>query len=362
MTRHRNVPDERSPSHGAASPKDTEMSSPHHEAERADENGMATSESPSDSYAQKEFELRNLLREALNDTELERGVRRAIDPRHPTLSRTGILLAEWRRAGTGRPATKLQPMHTPMKDMTDAELNQAFPSIGKPPSKPLLSKWEEHQVRRARDRGQSTPTKQGQHRASSEMGLFGTLPGELRNYVYRLAFVPPADGQPVLIEGSDLICGRSKCIHRSSPIAAPGIASSCRQIRQELMPIYTAENSFKFDAVMVRNRCPASWIRAISTYAAFIPKVTLEVQILTRTPTGTTSIMSDIVLECPAGRGDGRFELTFGAEIPEEKVEISGLEDYVESINDGHARWSASKLGYILGSDELAELVYRCRK
>ncbi|KAF2774302.1 hypothetical protein EJ03DRAFT_322896 [Teratosphaeria nubilosa] len=362
MPRNRNVPDERSPSHGATSPKDTEMSSPQHEAEGADESEMASSEPASDSYAKKEFELRNLLREALNDTELERGVRRAIDPRHPTLSRTGSLLAEWRRAAKGRSATKLQPKYTPMKDMTNAELNQVFPSIGKPPLKPMLSKWEEHQVRRARDRRQSTPSKQGQHKASSEMGLFGTLPGELRNYVYRLAFVPPVDGQPVLIEGSDLICGRSKCIHRSSPIAAPGIASSCRQIRQELMPIYTAENSFKFDAVMVRNRCPASWIRAMCTYAAFIPKVTLEVQILTRTPTGTTSVMSDIVLECPAGRGDGRFEVTFGAEIPEEKVEVSGFKEFVESVNDGQKRWSASKLGYILGSDELAELVYRCRK
>ncbi|KAK4552110.1 hypothetical protein LTR86_010646 [Recurvomyces mirabilis] len=181
----------------------------------------------------------------------------------------------------------------------------------RPPSKPKHNRYRTHQLRHLSPaESQSTTIL-----STTTMGLFALLPGELRNTIYRLAFVPPPSHQPVLITGSDLICGLGACVHHKASVAAP-VASTCRQIREEVMPIFCAENEFRFDAVMVRNR------------------------------------------------GDGRFQVGFSEEIPREKLEASGLEELIGKLNDGGAgeEGQIGKLCAFLGSDELAELVFRCKK
>ncbi|KAK4548145.1 hypothetical protein LTR36_010014 [Oleoguttula mirabilis] len=272
---------------------------------------------------------------------------------HPSFGKAGSQLRKWRNSS--------KDVSTPRKELTYADMHIVFPSVHAPfgPIKPKQNRWEAHQLRQHKSKRKEA--KAGN--AVSDMGLFSRLPGELRNYIYRLAFVPAPEYQPVLISGSDLICGTGACVHKHAPIAAPAIASTCQQIRNELMPIYCTENAFKFDAVMVRNRCVGNWAKSMNTYARMVRKVTLEILVLNRNYAagGTDSLLGDIVVECPADRVDGRFELSFDDKLPKEKVEVCGLQGLVDGLNDGEAGL-ASKLAFIVGSDELAELVFRCRK
>ncbi|KAK5119593.1 hypothetical protein LTR85_007422 [Meristemomyces frigidus] len=297
--------------------------------------------------------LSRLQREADEDEENLRLPTRGISG-HPSHNKAGSQLREWR--------TSSQDMFTPRKELNDANSHVLFPSVYPPfgPMKPKLNRWKVHQLR-STTKAKCNAAKAGN--AVSDMGLFSLLPGELRNYIYRLAFVPEPEDQPVLISGSDLICGSGACVHKHAPLAAPAIASTCQQIRNELMPIFCAENTFKFDAVMVRNRCVGNWAKSLNTYARMVRKVTLEILVLNRNYAagGTASQLCDIVVECPIGRPDGRFELTFDDELPNEKVDACELKGLVDRLNDGEAG-AASKLSFIVGSDELAELVYRCRK
>lgn len=264
---------------------------------------------------------------------------------------------------------------TPRNRLTDQDMDNVFRPItdaATTPSKSKPNRWKAHQLRHAQHNARATKsktktTKAGTSgRASSDMGLFSLLPGELRNSIYRLAFVPAPEDQPVLVTGSDLICGRGACVHKRAPIAAPGMASTCRQIRNELMPIYCAENTFKLDAVMVRNRCAGNWVRALNIYARMVRKITLENLVLDRNLLvgGTDSKVCEIVVECPVGRKekDGRFELVFDEGLPKEKVDAAGLGKVVEKLNDGVATGVGSNRPWMLGSEELGELVYRCRK
>lgn len=310
---------------------------------------MDESPSPATSTdsSKPESTLAKLQREAENSNDI---------PLHPTYgSRSGDKLRAWREAA-------VEHEWTPRKELTDVNMDDIFPSIDGPsgPSKPKLNRWQAHQVRQIKSKRKRAKSAKAAN-ADSSMGLFDLLPGELRNYIYRLAFVP--DKQPVVVAGSDLVCGRGACVHKRASMAAPAIASTCQQIRNELMPIFCAENAFRFDAVMVRNRCAWSWVKTINTYARLIKKVVLEILVLNRNwlAGGTDSQLCEISIECPAGRSDGKFEMSFDAKLPQEKVDECGLKALVQRLNDGESGW-ASKLAWIVGSDELAELVYRCKK
>ncbi|KAK3112070.1 hypothetical protein LTR53_012048 [Teratosphaeriaceae sp. CCFEE 6253] len=226
------------------------------------------------------------------------------------------------------------------------------------PAKPRLNRWKAHQLRQTK-----TKRAKKESNAVSDMGLFGLLPGELRNFIYRLAFVPPTAEQPVVIAGSDLICGRGACVHKLAAVAAPAIASSCSQLRNEIMPIFAAENEFRLDAVMVRNRCAAFWAKSLNTYARLVKKVTLEVLIQTRIRTaigGTDNQVGEITITCPVGSADGRFAVACTANISKANLDTSQLLPLVERLNNDEVgeRGRASKLAFILGSDELADLVF----
>ncbi|KAK3678441.1 hypothetical protein LTR78_001738 [Recurvomyces mirabilis] len=216
------------------------------------------------------------------------------------------------------------------------------PEIARRPSKLKHNRYQTHQLRHlSSTKSQSTTLLS----LSTMMGLFALLPGELRNTIYRLAFVPPPSHQPVQITGSDLICGLGACVHSKASVAAPGMASTCKKVREELMPIYCAENEFGFDAVMVRNRCVGAWLKGLGGYAGLVRRVGVDVLVLERRGGvgggggGMVGRMGRIRVECPIARGDGRFEVGFSEIIPREKLEASELE-----------------------GDELAELVFRCKK
>jgi len=303
--------------------------------------------SPGDHSSPENDALAKLQREA--DEEGEYDDLQPLAASHPSFSKAGQQLSAWR---------------TYTRRLTDANVDDAFPDLGVnlTPSKPRLNRWTAHQLRQTKEKRK--PEKGTGGHAVSDMGLFSRLPGELRNYIYRLAFVAAPEDQPVLIEGSDLVCGTGACVHKRAPVAAPGIASTCQQIRNELMPIFCAENTFKFNAAMVRNRCVGNWVRSMNTYARMIRRITLEILVLDRNGAGggTDSQTCDIVLGCPVANEDWRFELSFDKGLPKEKVDASGLKPLVEKLNDGQKRGQASKLVTILQSEPLAELVYRCRK
>ncbi|TKA31392.1 hypothetical protein B0A50_02238 [Salinomyces thailandicus] len=306
--------------------------------------------------------LTRLQREAEEDTDYQQIQELASRPQGALSESTaGKQLAKWRKVSTD----------TPHRHLTDESISSAFPAIHEvaAPSKPRVNRWEAHQVRQANSKGHYVRDTEEQGtggKANSDMGYFNRLPGELRNVIYRYAFVPSPADQPVLLSGSDLVCGTGACVHQKLPIAAPGIASTCKQIRNELLPIFVTENGFRFDAVMVRNRCAGNWVKALNCYARMLKKVTLEVQVFERDfrrgAWRTKHRMCALVLEMPAGRADERFVVGFG-ELPAEKVELSGLKRKIEGLNDGlGVVGQASKLAAVLFSEELAELVFRCRK
>ncbi|KAK4960137.1 hypothetical protein LTR10_003028 [Elasticomyces elasticus] len=326
--------------------------------------GMSESHSPTPSPDSLQDALNELQREANENGEnYDYGYLTALS------TKSGAQLRAWRKAeeeeGPSTPGSRMawDDMHAmfPSIHPDESESMQGVLLSASAPAKPRLNRWKAHQLRQTKELRAKKESN-----AVSDMGLFSLLPGELRNFIYRLAFVPPPEEQPVLISGSDLVCGLGACIHKRAPIAAPAIASTCSQIRNELMPIYTTECEFRFDAVMVRNRCVHSWVLSMNTYARLITKVTLEVLQLTRNGPGlgTDSQLGTITIECPAGRSDGRFEIAFSTHIPKEKIDDSKLVELVRGLNeDADAkRGRASKLAFIMGSDELAELVFRCKK
>jgi len=305
----------------------------------------------------KESALTKLEREAeqdssndINDIDLKKLV-------HPSYCRSAMEMREWRYA---RPMCTYTPVKRGIAEMQG--LDHIFPQIQGKPRKRKLNCWKEYQLgSTGEDREPENNEKAG---AFSDMGLFGSLPGELRNHIYRIAFVPPAEEQPLIITGSDLVCGTGECVHRKATTAAPAMASTCRQIRQEIMPIFCAENSFKFDTVMVRNRCVGNWIKAMNTYAHFISEFVLEVMVLDRDwiTGGTSTSIQQVFVQCPAGRDDGRFAVSFSDQMPKCAVRDSKIKKFVEKLNDGEPRGRGSMMAFVGQSDELAELVYRCRK
>ncbi|KAK0305580.1 hypothetical protein LTR01_006727 [Friedmanniomyces endolithicus] len=326
---------------------------------------MSATTSP-ESGSESESALDRLEREAEEDSEND--LQDLVTYHHDSSAK----LKAWRKAE----ATDLS---TPRSQMAWEDMDIMFPSIPRDgnntndtvmrdahalpaaPTKPKPNRWTTHQFRQT----EAKPVKKESY-GVSDMGLFSLLAGELRNLIYRLAFVPSPENQPVLIAGSDLICGRGACVHHLAPVAAPGMASTCHQIRNEVLPIYVAENEFRFDAAMVRNRCVAAWVRCLDCYAGMVRKVTLEVLVLRRDVlgVGTESEMGEVGVECPVARGDGRFEVVFSGGIPRHKVESSKVLELVERVNgeDVGEGGRARRLASIVGCDELAEMIFRCKK
>ncbi|KAI6907601.1 hypothetical protein KC318_g5529 [Hortaea werneckii] len=341
----------------------------------------STPSSASSTSSNTSEKLRSLQHEAENASDYEEPSPLKIGLHGPiSSSKASQQLAKWRK--TSRQATPrryLEDSDSPAVILDGAEVA---------PRKSKLNRWEAHQLRQVQARNEEgglmpaplrvdgKKGKEAEQFTPSNMGLLARLPGEMRNVVYRYALVEPSDPitgqpQPVRLSGPDLICGRGPCVHRNLSGAAPGIASTCRQIQKEVMGIWVGENEFLFDAVMVRNRCAGNWVKALGHYACLLKKVRLEIQVLVRPASSgaqgqcTKQESVEIEVELPAGREDGRFEMSVEGKVPSKgKSEEKELREKVECLNEGEGgvQGQAADLAVLLYSEELAELVFQCRK
>ncbi|KAI6879233.1 hypothetical protein KC363_g7767 [Hortaea werneckii] len=332
--------------------------------------------------------LRSLQHEAENASDYEEPSPLKIGLHGPiSNSKASRQLAKWRKTSHHHHRTT-----TSRRDLEDSGFATVEVNGAEAPTRESnLNRWEAHQLHQVQARhdeagiipaplrnNDGKGKKKAEPFKTSDMGLFARLPGEMRNVIYRYALVSPPDpltGQahPVRLSGSDLICGRGPCEHGTLRGAAPGIASTCRQIRREVMGIWVRENEFGFDSVMVRNRCAGNWVKALGgQYACLLKKVRLEIQVLVRPASGgaegqycTKLEMVEVAVELPAGREDGRFEVSVEGEVPaKSKNEEKGLREKVDLLNDGEegVQGQADNLAALLFSEELAELVFKCRK
>ena len=205
---------------------------------------------------------------------------------------------------------------------------------------------------------------------SSDMGLFARLPGELRNRIYRFALVE-GDNTPFLISMQKETCNLGACIHMRMPTAVPGILNVCQQIRAESMPIFIAENSFKFDAEIVKARCVANWLRVIGSYGALLSKVILDV-VSWEVPRGVRAVSNEKVgvhyemaLRWKTFPQD-RWSLHMDTELVAKAASETGvLHEYVDKLNMEMERAGKAKevaLRDFVWSDWLAHCVWICRK
>lgn len=204
----------------------------------------------------------------------------------------------------------------------------------------------------------------------SDMGLFTLLPGELRNRIYRFALVE-GDDEPFLVSMAKETCNLGPCGHMKMPTAVPGILSACKQIRGEAMPIFVAENSFKFDAELVKARCVANWLRVIGPYGELLSKVVLDI-VCWEVPvnshprsTQKVGVHYEMVLQWERVKGEGRWTLDTAQEIAEKAAsEYSVLDTYVDRLSKKVKQGTAKEVALreFVWSDWLAKLVYVCRK
>lgn len=203
----------------------------------------------------------------------------------------------------------------------------------------------------------------------SDMGLFASLPGELRNRIYRFALVE-GDRKPFTVTMEPETCNLGACIHMRLPTALPGILSTCAQIRAEAMPIFIAENSFKFDAEVVKARCVANWLRVIGHYGCLLSKVVLDVVSwevpanLRMTSTAKMGVHYEMTLRWKTWPSD-RWSLMVDEGIRSKaSKEVEVLEGYVWTLNEeiGKGKAKEEVLRAFVWSDWLANCVYLCRK
>lgn len=113
---------------------------------------------------------------------------------------------------------------------------------------------------------------------TSNIGIFSKLPGEIRNRIYRLAVTEP-ESKPVSVEMKPGTCTHGACLHSKVSINMPGIASTCRQLRWEVAPIFLAENTgFAFDDEVVRQCCVNNYLRTLGSYVDLIKQFSFKLK------------------------------------------------------------------------------------
>ena len=149
-----------------------------------------------------------------------------------------------------------------------------------PPSKilmkPKAKAYTNYQLRRSADAVDDTG---GRALPLEHLGQFGMLPAELRNQIYRLALLTPSLAEPYEVEVKLGTCALGLCTHAKLETGVPGLLNTCQQVRAEALPIFCGENTFKFTAKCVRERCAANWLRALGEHAARIPSVSIIIEV-----------------------------------------------------------------------------------
>ena len=209
----------------------------------------------------------------------------------------------------------------------------------------------------------------------SHLGLFALLPGELRNRVYRNTVLTELP-EPFLIALQPGTCSLGPCVHSKLPTAVPGLLSACRQIRHEAMPIFCAENTFKFDDKTVRERCVGNWLRCLGPYGRLLPAITLEILVWEPMwPNSTEKIGRPYQVKIECNREEGLNPITLPHLLVDPEIRLKEksmcdqlLEHMVKlrarAVHGEGERSEALEglLHEFVSSDWLAELVYRCKK
>lgn len=229
-------------------------------------------------------------------------------------------------------------------------------------SNPAFAKYWEWQVERVAAMENDTPVLREVR--LSNMGLLALLPGELRNRIYRLALLEK-DG-PFIIIGQPNQCTLGPCAHMKLSTAAPGILNTCRQIRHEAMPIFLAENTLKFDARTVRDRCTANFLRAIGPYGRFIRQVSLEIIVWVVAGRNLLQMSHpyEITIDCPSPHAPVfTMETDPAIRVPKRKVVVEQVVAHMAKLNELVEMERKERLLLeFVRSDLLADLVYQCNK
>lgn len=84
-----------------------------------------------------------------------------------------------------------------------------------------------------------------EHHGLAEISRLQSLPAELRNHIYQLAVVHERSVDAAVHATGSESTGLSPC-HWRFDCVQPALAATCRQIRNEILPIYYGENVFRF--------------------------------------------------------------------------------------------------------------------
>lgn len=210
----------------------------------------------------------------------------------------------------------------------------------------------------------ATPTKADYDmtEVSSDIGVFSKLPGEIRNHIYRLAVIEP-ESNPVKIEMQPKTCSIGECLHNRASYNLPGIASTCRQLRNEVAPIFLTENTaFHFDDGVVQQCCVNNFLRTLGPYVNMIR----QFNFLLKRPiwNGDTFIQYldyTFTLSPPTSK-DGNFTLHQWEEGDRLMCHCQ-LDGVVQQMNMRKSEKSISKsVMAFVDSDEFADFVWKARK
>ncbi|KAF2171679.1 hypothetical protein M409DRAFT_50343 [Zasmidium cellare ATCC 36951] len=196
----------------------------------------------------------------------------------------------------------------------------------------------------------------------SDIGTLSKLPAEVRNQIYRLAVVEP-ESNPVKIEMQPKTCSLGTCLHNKASYNLPGIASTCKQLRWEVAPIFLVENTaFTFDDSVVQQCCVNNYIRTLGPFVDIIP----QFDFLLKRPiwahdTFLEYLTYNFTLTPPKGE-DGVFALTQG-EAGDRKICQCQLNRLVRHLNARQVKLSIGEwVKEFVDSDEFSDFVWRTRK
>ncbi|KAK4499141.1 hypothetical protein PRZ48_009653 [Zasmidium cellare] len=196
----------------------------------------------------------------------------------------------------------------------------------------------------------------------SDIGALGVLPAEIRNQIYRLAVVEP-DSNPVKIELQPKTCSGGPCLHNKASYNLPGIASTCKQLRWEVAPIFLVENTaFTFDDGVVQQCCVSNIIRTLGPFVDLMAQFNF---LLKRPIWAHDTFLEYLTYNftlTPPKEDDGVFTLTQW-EAGDRKICQCPLDKVVRHLNRHKDQMTIGEwVKEFVDSDEFADFVWRTRK
>jgi hypothetical protein len=199
---------------------------------------------------------------------------------------------------------------------------------------------------------------------ASDIGKLATLPGEIRNHIYRYA-VLQSDRRPIEINLEPDTCASGACLHTRTGHNVPALAQTCAQLRSEVLSIFIAESAFQFDAGSTRQSCIGNWLRSLGSFADRVPTITFTVNGKPLLPYMYQPSFL-FVITVPGKKIHGRVAEMIEMQRQAEKRQFCHrhLENVLKSINAkstaGEKR-TGKLLEEFFDSEELADFVFYMR-